>query len=313
MPEGSYPFPIYSGLLEPEHYKKIGSAIWLFLWCVSSTTAEKDEEGTLWGIVLGNKPMKLSEISERFGVNDKTVSRWLDTLEIHQYIRVTRAPRGLILWVRNSKKRTDKNVRSPESEQTKMSDHIDGDKTNMSDHKQTDQTKMSDQTSFSDSDRTNMSDLKDIKDLITTTPTTDDWLEDEVNDPQLDGMIELLNAYCKLHSKLDIHVTPYEREAMGKMVAGGTPNPFTIRTMASLLEAKRKREGARFKMPKSFLYYVEGIEEAWQNSQTISPPMDGVAQGEPEKPKRMSKQQRELEDLRRRAKEERQREQSRSV
>ncbi|WP_339271687.1 hypothetical protein NYE54_09145 [Paenibacillus sp. FSL K6-1330] len=308
MPEGSYPFPIYSGLLEPEHYKRIGSAIWLFLWCVSSTTAEREEEGTVWGIVLGNKPMKLFEISERFGVNEKTVSRWLDTLENHQYIRVTRAPRGLILWVRNSKKRTDKNVRSPGNEQTEMSDHIDGDKTNMSDHKQTDQTKMSDQTSFSDSDRTNMSDLKDIKDLTITT-TTGDWIEEDA-DPQIDGMIAILNAYCKMHNKLDIHVTPYEREAMGKMVAGGTPNPFTIRTMASLLEAKRKREGARFKMPKSFLYYVEGIEEAWQNSQTISPPMTEVAQGTPEQPKRMSKQQQALENLRRRAREERQREQS---
>ncbi|MPY20268.1 helix-turn-helix domain-containing protein [Paenibacillus glucanolyticus] len=309
MPEGSYPFPIYSGLLEPEHYKRIGSAIWLFLWCVSSTTAEKDEEGTLWGIVLGNKPMKLSEISERFGVNDKTVSRWLDTLEIHQYIRVTRAPRGLILWVRNSKKRTDKNVRSPESEQTKMSDHIDGDKTNMSDHKQTDKTKMSDQTPFSDSDRTNMSDLKDIKDLITT-PTTEDWIE-EGADPQIDGMIAILNAYCKLNNKLDFHVRHKEREAMGKMVAGGMPVPFTIRTMEGLLQAKREREGDSFKYPTSFLYYVDGIHEAWQNSQTVSPPMAEVAQGEPEKPKRMSKQQRELEDLRRKAEEERRREQSR--
>lgn len=96
-----------------------------------------------------------------------------------------------------------------------------------------------------------MSDLKDIKDLTTTATTDRDWFEEEeVNDPQTDGMIAILNAYCKMHNKLDIHVTPYEREAMGKMFAGGTPNPFTIRTMASLLEAKRKREGARFKMPK---------------------------------------------------------------
>ncbi|WP_243390769.1 MarR family transcriptional regulator [Paenibacillus sp. GM2FR] len=253
--------------------------------------------------------MKLSEISERFGVNEKTVSRWLDNLEQHEYIRVTRAPRGLILWVRNSKKRTDKNVRSPGSEQTEMSDHIDGDKTNMSDHKQTEQTKMSDQTSFSGSDRTNMSDLKDIKDLITTTPTTREWHEEDA-DPQIDGMIAILNAYCKLNNKLDFHVRQKEREAMGKMVAGGMPVPFTIRTMESLLQAKREREGESFKYPTSFLYYVDGIEEAWQNSQTTSPPMAGVAQGTPEQPKRMSKQQQALENLRRRAREERQREQS---
>ncbi|MBO2942782.1 hypothetical protein JJQ72_02125 [Paenibacillus sp. F411] len=294
MPEGSYPFPMYSGLLEPEHYKKIGSAIWLFLWCVSSTTAEIEEGGTVWGIVLGNKPLKLSEISGRYGVNDKTVSRWLDTLEEHHYIRVTRAPRGLILTVKNSKKWSDKNVRSPRSDKTKLSDHS-----------ISEQTKMSDQ---SRSEQTNMSDLKDIIKDLTATTTEDN----EHEEPHSGGMIEILNAYCKLHHKFDIHVTPNEREAMGKMVAGGTPNPFTIRTMESLLEAKRIREGARFKLPKSFLYYVEGIQEAWQNHlASLDKPKDPKTNNVPlEPPKRMNKQQRELEELRRRAKEERERGQS---
>ncbi|MNW37034.1 MarR family protein [compost metagenome] len=314
MPEGSYPFPIYSGLLEPEHYKKIGTAIWLFLWCVSSTTAEREEEGTVWGIVLGNKPMKLSEIADRFGVNDKTVSRWLDTLEDHHYIRVTRAPRGLILWVRNSKKHPDKNVRSIESDKTKMSDHEIGDKTNMSDQSGSEQTNMSDHEQKLASDRTKMSDLKDIKDLTTTITTTEDWElpERDGPDPQSDGMIAVLNAYCRLNQKFDFHVRQKEREAMGKMVAGGMPVPFTIRTMEGLLQAKREREGESFKYPTSFLYYVDGLEEAWLNSQTVSPPMTEVAPGASELPKRMTKQQRELEDLRRRAKEERQRGESRS-
>lgn len=133
MPESSYPFPMYSGLLEPEHYQRIGPAIWLFLWCVSSTTAEKEIDGTVWGIVLGNKPMKLPEISQKFGVNVKTVSRWLDTLEENHYIKVTRAPRGLILSVKNSKKWTDKNVRSEHSEPTNLSDHSNVDQTDKSD------------------------------------------------------------------------------------------------------------------------------------------------------------------------------------
>lgn len=292
MPEGSYPFPMYSGLLEPEHYKKIGSAIWLFLWCISSTTKELEEEGTVWGSVLGGRPMKLSEIAEYFGVNNKTVSRWLDALEQHEYIRVTRAARGLILSVRNSKKWTDKNVRSPKSDKTNMSDHSASDKTNLSDHEQK-----------SISDRTEMSDLKDITDLITT--TTDDWEQGEP-EYQADGMISILNAYCELNKKFDFHVKPKEREAMGKMVAGGMPVPFTIRTMESLLQAKREREGESFKYPTSFLYYVDGIKEAWVNSQTTSQLMAGVAPGAPEQPKRITKLQQELEKLRRRAKEERQ-------
>ncbi|WP_433943395.1 hypothetical protein [Paenibacillus sp. SN-8-1] len=254
--------------------------------------------------------MKLSELSERFGVNDKTVSRWLDTLEEHHYIKVTRAPRGLILWVKNSKKRVDKNVRSQVSDKTDLSDQGSSEQTKMSDQSGSDKTNMSDQNEIIPSDRTNMSDLKDIKDLTTTTAVYD--LEPEESSD--DGMIQILNAYCKMHKKFDIHVSANEREAMGKMVAGGTPNPFTIRTMESLLEAKRIREGDNFKLPKSFLYYVEGIQEAWQNHLTTldKPERPKPGYQSSEQPKRMTKQQRELEELRRRAKEEREREQSRN-
>lgn len=304
MPEGSYPFPIYSGILEPDHYKRIGNAIWLFLWCISSTTKEIEEEETVWGIVLGGKPMKLSEIAGYFGVNDKTVSRWMDALEQHQYINVTRAPRGLILKVRNSKKRSDKNVRSVESEQTKVSDH-----------EVSDQTEMSDHTLILGSDQTKLSDLKDITTTVTTVNDSDSW-DDILNPvpPEDDGMIGILNAYCQMHNKLDFNVSQKERSAMGKMVAGGTPNPFTIRTMASLLEAKRNREGDDFKLPKSFLYYVEGIEEAWANHKATEQQkpfkpalVSNVQSPAATQPRRLSRQQQELADLRRRAEEERKR------
>ncbi|MFC6546507.1 hypothetical protein [Cohnella cellulosilytica] len=124
MPQTSYPFPMYSGLLEPGHYNKIGSAIWLFLWCVSATTAEKEKEGTVWGIVLGNKPIKREDLASQFGVAERTVQRWIDTLEQQGYIRITRAPYGMIFTVRKSKKfvdRLDNNVQSPPEEWTKMS------------------------------------------------------------------------------------------------------------------------------------------------------------------------------------------------
>jgi hypothetical protein len=125
--EDSYPFITYSGLLEPEHYQRIGSAIWLFLWCISSTTKEVEKDGTVWGIVKGNKPHKLSDLAEIFKVNEKTVRRWLECLEEYQYLRITRAPYGLILTVKNSKKyrnRLDKNVQSQDKgERTNMSTH----------------------------------------------------------------------------------------------------------------------------------------------------------------------------------------------
>lgn len=152
--------------------------------------------------------------------------------------------------------------------------------------------------------------LKDFTTITTTTAEdTEFGIDDELEpDPQADGMIELLNAYCKMHGKFDIHVSPNERLAMGKMVAGGTPNPFTIRTMASLLEAKRQREGARFKLPKSFLYYVEGIEEAWANHQATERP-DDVPSGQPapESTRRLTKQQQEIAELEKFIEEERRR------
>ncbi|ETT45743.1 hypothetical protein C162_20456 [Paenibacillus sp. FSL R7-269] len=150
-----------------------------------------------------------------------------------------------------------------------------------------------------------------LKDLITTT-STDNEFADEIDQDKPGDMFELLNAFCKLNHRLDIHISPREREAMGKMVAGGTPNPFTIRTMESLLQAKREREGENFKYPTSFLYYVDGIEKAWLNSQTTGPPMDGVAPGDkqaPQKPKK-TKQQQEIDDLDRWIREEEAREQA---
>jgi predicted transcriptional regulator len=106
----SFPFPIYSGLLEPKHYNTIGQAVWLFLWLVSSTTKEIERDGVMWGVVLGNKPIKVSELEKEFGVTDKTVRSWIKTLEKHNYIKVTRAPYGLIFTIRNSKKYVGRTV-----------------------------------------------------------------------------------------------------------------------------------------------------------------------------------------------------------
>ncbi|NJJ37859.1 hypothetical protein [Paenibacillus apii] len=154
--------------------------------------------------------------------------------------------------------------------------------------------------------------IKDITTTITTTTGESEFADEISGDPEFDGMIALLNVYCKTHNRFDYQVRPRERKAMGKMVAGGMPVPFTIRTMEGLLQAKREREGDSFKYPTSFLYYVDGIEEAWQNSQTTSPPMTGVAPGgQPDKSQRKTKQQRELEELDRLIEEEKRREQSR--
>ncbi|CAM3708375.1 hypothetical protein COLU111180_04285 [Cohnella lubricantis] len=131
----SYPFPTYSGLLEPKHYENIGMAIWLFLWCISSTTKEVQRDGITWGIVLGSKPVKIDYLSKQFNINRSTIKRWVDTLEEHDYIRVTRAPYGLIFEVRNSKKYTNQRqleiAPSEQRDSSKMHHLLDSDGANM--------------------------------------------------------------------------------------------------------------------------------------------------------------------------------------
>ncbi|WP_052091950.1 hypothetical protein NYE80_10190 [Paenibacillus sp. FSL H7-0357] len=322
MPADSFPFPMFSGLLTPDHCKKIGSALWLFVWCISSTTAEVEDDGTVWGIVLGGKPMKLSEIGANFGVKDKTVSRWISDLQDHGYLHITRAPRGLIIKVKHSKKgllkRSDKNVRSSESDQTILSDQSDSDQTYLFVHSEGDQTKMSDHGPELGSDQTKMSDAKDIITTTTITKLEKEWWEEEPNQnpPADDGYLAILDAYCKMHSKFDIHVSTAERHAMGQIVAGGITAPFTIQTMETMYkakQAKQARDNEPFEQPNSFAYYVKGIEEAWRKSQGGSKssrkPKTPAAQSEPP---RKTKQQQELEDLKRRAKEAKELEESTS-
>ncbi|GAK11369.1 hypothetical protein [Geomicrobium sp. JCM 19039] len=146
--EQSHPFYTYTGLLTPEHYKQIGNAIWLFLWCVSSTTTEVERDGVLWGIVKGNKPHKLNDLATLFDVSEKTVSRWIKDLEKHNYLYVKRAPYGLIFTVKNSKrgfkKRTDKNVHSLDEKRSDNNVSSDGEQTNLSGRDRTDLSKRSD-------------------------------------------------------------------------------------------------------------------------------------------------------------------------
>lgn len=307
MPD-SFPFPMFSGLLEPEHYKKIGNALWLFAWCINSTTSEQEREGTVWGLVFDGKPIKASELQQRFDVTDRTVRTWIKTLEQHDYIRVTRAPYGMIILVRNSKrglKRSERNFRSLDERPEENFRSL-----------PTDRKETSDLSPERPEEIFRSNKDLDLKDTITTITTTtdekaDSGFEDAADPQEYDPFITLLNAYCTLHGKFDIHVNPREREAMGKMVAGGMPVPFTIRTMEILYEEKRQREQHRFQKPASFLYYVNGIEEAWTNQSPVDPVAPPKDAGQPQSP-RQTKQQQELEDLRRRAKEERDREQSRS-
>lgn len=242
MPDdNSYPFNTYSGLLTPKHYKRIGNAIWLFLWCISSTTAEKEKDGIVWGIVKGNKPHKLSELSEIFKVNEKTIRRWIDDLDHYQYIKVTRAPYGLIFTVKNSKrgflKRMDKNVQSENSDRTKMS---------------TLDERM-DKNVQSDSERSDRN-VQSNKDIISTSTTI--TKNDDV-DKIAERFIELRSA----EEGREVYPTARDYEAIAQIVARGMPLPQTIELLEQCFHEYEERRRSPDEMIKAFSYCAKYIDD----------------------------------------------------
>ena len=109
---------ISNGLLKDGHQKRIGAAVWEFMWCIDKVT-RIDEDGTGW--VLGGRPIKLEEIAagyhnkageyqEGLGLHEKTVAKNLHKLEDAGYINRTRTPYGVVISVVKTKKRFNKNA-----------------------------------------------------------------------------------------------------------------------------------------------------------------------------------------------------------
>lgn len=267
---GSYPFPMYSGIFEPKHYKQIGTALWFFSWCISATTKEVvDEEGITWGHVLGKKPLKLAELAEPFGVDEKTVRRWIKALEDHDYIRVTRAPYGIILEVKNSKKRMDKNVHSQPKRSDKNVRSEPREWTEMSDHP----------------DKNVHSNKDIIQDINTTTTDVKEEFE------------KVFGSFCEIHRKLDIHVKPLDVTLMTELIALGVPSSLIIKVMRTVYEERTAR-GARIS---TFAYYKNAILEAWEAEKAITEGVP-VPEGVPLPPvalgyQRRTRQQQQIDDL----------------
>ncbi len=119
VPERSWSFPVYSGLLQNIHKKKIGDAIWHFLWCIDKTTLEEDDPNDpreKIGWVLQKKPVTIEQIAEQFGESWRTTQRHLEVLKSRNYITVARVSRGIIIGVLKSKKWTGRktNITSEE-------------------------------------------------------------------------------------------------------------------------------------------------------------------------------------------------------
>jgi hypothetical protein len=291
MPD-SYPFPMYSGLLEPEHYKKIGSAIWLFLWCVSSTTKDVEREGVAWGIVLGNKPIKREELAEQFGVAERTVQRWIDTLEQQQYIKITRAPYGMIFSVKNSKKfsvSADKNVHSLD-EQSGQICPVSSDRVDINVQSLPERVDKSVQSN------------KDItKDLVVVV--------DEVE--MIQSIQEIENHFLKRRAK-GFAVSPNDYLEIKQLVAAGVPSPL-IKTCIDRAFSEYRPRHSRDEI-RSFNFIVPRILDEYEREKskaiTDAVPHVAVALGSGNQPGYKSKQQRELDELEQLREEELKREQA---
>lgn len=258
MPEGSYPFPMYSGLLEHRHYKKIGSAIWLFLWCISSTTKEVERDGVTWGIILGNKPVKISDLEEEFGVSDRTIRSWIKTLEDNQYIRVTRAPYGLIFTVRNSKKfknRSEENFHSDEGDRQHSSDLNDRDRQESTDHPEE-----------------NFRSNKDITEINNAVAA--------ITDPEtiLKLAHEVENYFCMRRGQ-GLNVSAADFDEIKKMVATGIPLDVVKRSIdKSFAEYKPKHAWDKIR---NMAYCIPRCLDEWSKSQVDESITDGALPNRP--------------------------------
>ena len=100
-------FPVCKGLLDSKHRKRMGVAVWEFLWCLDRMTRI---DGAGMGIILGGKPVNLSDFVEQLGTSEVTVSGNLQKLARHGYLILVHAPYDIVIKVPKAKKRFAKSA-----------------------------------------------------------------------------------------------------------------------------------------------------------------------------------------------------------
>jgi hypothetical protein len=119
--------PIKNSLLEPKHYRAMGDALWLFVWCVDHVTKEVSNEksGERIGRVLGTMPQCDENIAGALGCSARTVRRWRHKLVRGGYLGCRRTPNGHTLWVRKSKKWANRTAEGQMSDRPQLATHSD--------------------------------------------------------------------------------------------------------------------------------------------------------------------------------------------
>lgn len=100
----SFPFRVWSGLLEDGHKQRIGSAIWEYLWCIDKVTREEKHKDTTVGLVLGGKVIEAKQIATNLKVHCETVKENLRKLKRENYINYRVTSYGYVIEVIKSKK-----------------------------------------------------------------------------------------------------------------------------------------------------------------------------------------------------------------
>src|SRR5437588_8954273 len=88
---------VSTGLLKNGHPKRMGNAVWLFLWLLDHMTSQD-------GLVLGGKPVQYTDINKDLELPLRTYRRWINLLKQENYISVKTAPYGLIITIKKPKK-----------------------------------------------------------------------------------------------------------------------------------------------------------------------------------------------------------------
>jgi DNA-binding MarR family transcriptional regulator len=93
---------ITNNLLELKHRKKMGTAVWEFMWCLDKIT-KIDEDQIGW--VYGGKPIQLKELKAEIGITEPKISKNLNKLKKEGYLILKHTPYGIIIGVEKAQKR----------------------------------------------------------------------------------------------------------------------------------------------------------------------------------------------------------------
>lgn len=115
----AFSIPISNGILTPEHVKRIGTALWYFVWCIDHITEEIiNEKGERFGRVHRGGAIYDKDVASALGFHINTVQAMRVKLTNEGYIQTTRTPHGHTILVVKSKKWNHKKPRKVKKSST---------------------------------------------------------------------------------------------------------------------------------------------------------------------------------------------------